>query len=250
MKYPSKQVRESYRNRPRKRQDSPHTAPDSVEPQGPCPYCGNIAAFTVTAVITTNYEEGLYAANPDGTSDRIPRERVAVLHCQGCDMGMVVVEDQVIDDNNHLAWEGKHWWPPATTARLDPSVPQSVREALDEGLKCRATHAPRGAAVMYRLTLQLMVADNGSAAAQAKVDKNLNDGLEQMWRDGDLSKDLWDWTHELRFAGNAGAHHNPLDPVTDEEAEELQKFLAELIETWYTRPARVRRARGHNPPRR
>jgi hypothetical protein len=47
--------------------------------------------------------------------------------------------------------------------------------------------------------------------------------------------------------GNAGAHPSTLAPVSMDEAEDLSRLLAALLEYLYVMPARVQRARAARP---
>lgn len=72
---------------------------------------------------------------------------------------------------------------------------------------------------MFRGMLAQVVADKGSAAAQAK--HSLYGKLEQMSQDGSLHPSLLGWAREIRLIGNAAAHPDALDPVSDEEAADF-----------------------------
>jgi hypothetical protein len=67
----------------------------------------------------------------------------------------------------------------------------------------------------------------------------LFDRIEQMVQEKTLWNDFGDWAHHVRDTGNAGAHGEKFDPVTMEQATDLQKFIRELINFLYEQPARL-----------
>ena len=95
---------------------------------------------------------------------------------------------------------------------------------------------------MFRGMLAQVVADKGSAAARAK--DTLYHKLEQMSRDGSLHPSLVEWAREIRSIGNAAAHPDALDPVSDDEAADLGRLCRQLLNVIYEVPARITRSRA------
>jgi hypothetical protein len=116
-------------------------------------------------------------------------------------------------------------------ADLDPDIPPQVGSAYAEGMRALSVKAARAAVVMFRGMLAQVVADKGSAAAQAK--HSLYDKLEQMSQDGSLHPSLVEWAREIRLIGNAAAHPDALDPVSDEEAADLARLCRQLLNVVY-----------------
>jgi hypothetical protein len=118
---------------------------------------------------------------------------------------------------------GTFWWPaPGTTASAD--VPSAVTEAIEEGNGCLVVHAPRAAVVMFRGALGQIVGDIASEAAQAK--HTLAGQLKQMATDGTLFASLAEWAETVRVLGNAAAHPNELEPVSQPDAEDLARLMS------------------------
>lgn len=231
---------------------NPETAPDSDDPTGPCPRCGRVSNFHHAGYLAVTFKEGVYAIDPGGSQQRLVAERVSVLHCPGCRQGTVVVEEETLDGTPRrgmggggvLGWSGIHWWPPVV-APVDASIPEEIRSTFAEGVRCLGALAPRAAVVMFRRTLEAIVRNKGSAAAQAAG--TLAKGLKQMATDGALSGDVATWAEEIRVVGNAGAHFDAGAPVDPDEAEELSRLTKALLEYLYEHPARIRRTRGKTP---
>jgi hypothetical protein len=214
---------------------NPESLPDSSDQGGPCPRCGRIAAFQWTGASTT--------LKPDNS------ERVVGMACMGCKDSIVVVERKVrVQANGHPVYEGIHWWPLPGFGDLDPGIPPEVASAYSEGMRALSVKAERAAVVMFRGMLAQVVADKGSPAAQTK--NSLYAKLEQMNQDGSLHPSLVEWAREIRVIGNAAAHPDALDPVSDEEAADLARLCRQLLNVIYEVPARIARnraARGSTP---
>lgn len=216
---------------------NPESLPESADLGGPCPRCGRIAAFEHPG-------RGFTPLKPDGS------ERVIMLKCMGCQDSIVVIERRVGPQVNGQAavYEGIHWWPLPGLGDLDPDIPPQVGTAYSEGIRALSVKAARAAVVMFRGMLAQVVSDKGSAAAQAK--HTLYDKLEQMSQDGSLHPSLVEWAREIRLIGNAAAHPDALDPVSDDEAADLARLCRQLLNVIYEVPARIARnraARGSTP---
>lgn len=102
---------------------------------------------------------------------------------------------------------------------------------------------------MFRRTLEAIVREKGSAAAVAAIDKkNVASGLQVMADENTVTADLAEWAREIRLAANVGAHFDPMDNVTADEAENLSKLLRDLLIYLYEVGAQVRRARAPASP--
>lgn len=208
---------------------NPESLPDSADRGGPCPRCGRLTAFQHLGSSPT--------LKPDGS------ERVITLQCMGCQDSIVVVERMVPQPNGQTAvYEGIHWWPLPGSGDLDPDIPPQVGSAYSEGMRALSVKAARAAVVMFRGMLGQVVVDKGSVAAQAK--HTLYEKLEQMSQDGSLHPSLVEWAREIRLIGNAGAHPDALDPVSDEEAADLARLCRQLLNVIYEVPARITRNRA------
>lgn len=227
--------------------------PDSSRPSGVCPRCGNMSNFSYEGSIAIAYDPKLVAAERDGSRSRLPVERVSAFECLGCHSGVAVVEELYVDDRHWTKrgggrhnWRGVMWWPAPAVAGLTTEVPASIMECFKEGLRCLGAAAPRGAAVMFRRTLEAIVHDRGGAnaiAALAGPNGKLYKALEVMASEHKITPDLAEWAKELRLAGNAGGHYDPMDDVTTEEAESLSKLLRHLLVYLYEVAGQIRRAR-------
>ena len=94
---------------------------------------------------------------------------------------------------------------------------------------------------MFRTALAQIVQDKGSE--EAKKQENLYRRIEQMVADKTLWDSFGEWASHIRKTGNAGAHQEQWEPVSMEQASDLQRFVRQLIEFLYVQPAQLAAAR-------
>lgn len=212
----------------------PESLPDSSDRGWPCPRCGRIAAFSPVG--------NQILLKTDGS------EQIIGLRCMGCGDALAVVERLIQPESNGKGpvYEGIHWWPVPGEGDLDPAIPLQVSSAYSEGMRALSVKSARAAVVMFRGMLAQVVVDKGSVAAQAK--NTLYAKLEQMSRDGSLHLSLVDWAREIRIIGNAAAHPDALDPVSDDEAADLARLCRQLLNVLYEVPAAIARNRAARQP--
>jgi hypothetical protein len=141
-----------------------------------------------------------------------------------------------------VSWRGFHWWPLAGSS-AHQAVPAEIASALNEAVLCLSANCPRAAAVMARRTLEAIATDKGGG----KTKDTLAQKLSNMAATGVLQPALADWAKEVRAVGNSGAHHDPIDTVSNADAAQLIEFLQALIEYLYVLPYDLAQRRAARP---
>jgi Domain of unknown function (DUF4145) len=136
-----------------------------------------------------------------------------------------------------MHFRGIHWWP-LPDARLSPNIPSVIAGAFNEASMALAANCPRAAVVMARRTLEAVAEDKGA------VGKTLAERLQDLSQKGVLHPSLADWIKELRQVGNSGAHYDPINPVSHEDAKQMVSFLRQLLHYLYELPAELARRRS------
>lgn len=217
--------------------------PDSSRPHGLCPRCGKQSTFEFSCSAGVTFG-GARLLTGEGAGQRDVIDQVSVLLCRGCGQGTVVVEEQWTGDapsrgqmrSGRFSYRGVHWWPlPQST--VSPDVPVGIGLALAEAVTALSANCPRAAAVMARLTLEAVAADKG------ETDGTLAARLDRLVSAGVLQPTLAAWAKEVRLIGNAGAHYDPIDNVSREDAAQLIDFVQELMKYLYELPAQLERRR-------
>lgn len=127
-------------------------------------------------------------------------------------------------------------------------MPEAIREAYLEGLRCQAVKAYNAAGVMFRRTLEGIIDDKGSPAAKvilaSRGPGKIAKAIKQMSADGDLTRELADWANDIREVGNDGGHWDPGDQVTVDDAQALAGLIGGLFDYLFILPAKLSARRG------
>jgi len=222
--------------------------PDSALPHGLCPRCQKQSSFDVVGTQAVTFDPDLILMERGGESAPIAVDQVSILYCRNCKQGIVVVEEQCVAGRSWrepktgkgggaISWRGIHWWP-AADAHVSGDVPVQIAEVFQEAVRAANARCPRGAAVMARRTLEAITVDKGETTGV------LAERLKKLAASGVLQPTLADWAKEVRLVGNTGAHFDPMDSVSKEDAEQLNAFVRELMRYLYELPAELARRRG------
>jgi hypothetical protein len=220
--------------------------PDSTLPHGLCPRCQKQSSFDIAGTQAVTFDPEVIIVEHGGAGTPAAVDQVSILHCRNCKQGIVVVEEQRIDDRSWreratgggtITWRGIHWWPIAE-AQVSADVPPQIADIFQEAVRCAYASCPRASAVMARRTLEAITVDKGESTGV------LADRLKKLAARGVLLPTLADWAKEVRLVGNVGAHFDPINTVSKEDAEQLNKFVRELLRYLYELPAELARRKG------
>lgn len=229
----------------------PHPMRDYRIQRGPAAYVHAARSnrrFRRSAPFPSLSRKTVFAHERDGSLSNPHVEQATVLICRHCRHGVVVIEEQHVGGVHHsksnggvITWRGMHWWP-LPDAGVSKDIPSEIASAFSEASRSLLGQCPRAAAVMARRTLEA-VADQHSAAGP-----NLAARLEWLASHGKLHSTLADWAKEVRLVGNRGAHFDPIQDVSLEDARDLVAFVRELLKYLYELPADLARRRNSPSP--
>ena len=114
-------------------------------------------------------------------------------------------------------------------------VPKAIAEAGQEVYRCRSINAHRSAVIMARSVIE------ASAKARGVTKGTLFEKIDAMYAERMIREDVRDGAHEVRHFGNDMAHGDFVDPVTDEESEQVIVLMTEVLTELFEAPARVKR---------
>lgn len=199
--------------------------PDSHLPSGLCPRCGKQSSFENVGSLPVTFDYETYLQGRDGTHRHEQLNRVTSLICRHCRQGVVVVEEQWIGDQPRrqgfsggvISYRGIHWWP-LPEMHPSPDIPTEIASAFAEAATALSANCPRASAVMARRTLEAITVDKGERNG------TLAKRLERLAASGVLHPTLSDWAREVRLVGNIGAHFDPIEQVSMEDARQLVDF--------------------------
>jgi hypothetical protein len=123
----------------------------------------------------------------------------------------------------------------------DERVPEPIRKDLDEAKACFAINAFRAAAIMARRTIQSVVHEHGHTAG------NLMNQIDAMAAAGQITHQIKEWAHEVRFVGNDAAHPNGVE-VGKADAEVIIELAKQLLQNIYVAPSIAQQLRAARTP--
>lgn len=221
--------------------------PDSSNPAGLCPRCEKQSSFLVSASVPLTFDGGriLGRGEPDQPTYT---EQASVLICHNCRQGVTVLEEMWVGEfrkseqkgGGTVSWRGFHWWPlPGMSSHV--AIPGPIANALNEAVTALSANCPRAAAVMARRTLEAIAVDQGESTGA------LAQRLTNMATRNLLQPTLAEWAKEVRLVGNAGAHFDPMNTVSKDDASQLIEFVRELAKFIYVLPFELSARRSAKP---
>jgi hypothetical protein len=112
----------------------------------------------------------------------------------------------------------------------DSSIPQAIRDDLDEAKQCFSVSAWRGAAVLARRAMQSAALDKGATKSR------LVDQIGELQVKGAITLDLKEWADVVRWVGNDAAHPGGT-AVTKDDAEAILELAEQFLNVLYVTPA-------------
>lgn len=225
---------------------APHEGlPDSFRPSGLCPRCGKQSSFEIAGSLPVTFDYSSYTAHHNGHKEHDFIDRVSSLICRHCKQGVVVIEEEWVGDSPKkkqtsggvVSYRGIHWWP-LPEVNLSTDVPGDISNVFGEAATTLAANCPRASVVMSRRTLEAITVEKG------ETNGTLAERLNILHSKGVLLPTLADWAKEVRLIGNKGAHFDPIQTVTLEDAKQLLSFVRELLKYLYELPAEIDRRRS------
>lgn len=180
-------------------------------------YCPNCARYT-----NLIHRAG-YGKNIDS---RI-RLYFSVEECNNCDQHFLTIRNS--DQYGGLIKK----YPNSLPKSVNALIPQEIKTDFEEALLCYSISAYRGAAALARRTVELICLDKG-----ADKDKKLYQQIDELFRNGVITKDIQEWAHEVRFLGNDAAHPSK-NMVSEDDAKDILDLLDSLCEVLYVAPAKA-----------
>jgi len=222
--------------------------PDSHRPGGLCPRCGKQSSFDDAGSLPATFDE-THTIDQRGEIEPVLIDRVSSLICRHCKQGVVVVEERwtgefpskEADRGGIISWRGIHWWP-IPEANLSDDIPKDIAGVMAEAAGSLYANCPRASAVMSRRALEAICVDKGESKG------SLADRLDALKKNGILLPDLAEWATEVRLVGNIGAHVDPMESVSMDDAKHLLSFVRELLKYLYELRAQLERRRADGKP--
>lgn len=188
---------------------------------GDCPHCSVKSLFQP---VLGGYKE------VDGTTWRMCNPA----QCQACKRFVLVIGFHTRQQNAPFNLTAVYPLGKPNDA-VDATVPPLIAADFREALRCRWVEAYKATVTMCRRTIQGSALNLG-----ASQDKKLVGQIDELASQGKITAALKDFAHEVRLAGNDGAHPDKdgLDSVTDHDADDIIEFTRQFLDHVYVMPAR------------
>ncbi|EKT2103887.1 TPA: DUF4145 domain-containing protein [Stenotrophomonas maltophilia] len=122
-------------------------------------------------------------------------------------------------------------------------LPEQVKAAFQEGATCLAVGCINAAGTMFRLCVDFVATDlvnaNRDKQPDARTKRSLGLLLQWLYDENRISPELHELSACIKDDGNDGAHRGTLSQA---DADDLLDFTIELLESHYTRKARLQGA--------
>ena len=197
-----------------------------------CPHCGRNGAFSGYAQSPDiQWQQASDVDNQGSTTAQAGMRWCPNVECGGL---VFVIHDLGLGHRLVLCY-------PAELKEFDPDrLPDTVRECIEEAIKCHAQGCYRATALMVRKTLEELCQDRKALGA------NLFERIESLRKQIIISQDLIDGAHELRFLGNDAAHveAREFQNVGRDETDVAIDLAKELLRATYHTASLVDRMRS------
>ena len=171
---------------------------------------------------------------------------VAVCQCDNCGYPNIAMKQRprsgnMDHDESHFAsgngieTEDLHWIPDAPLGREFEEVPEHIADAASEAYACFSIRSYRAAILMARSVLEATAKDKGVATG------NLASKIDALADKGIISPQIKAEAHEIRYLGNDMAHGDFVEPINEDDADDVLGFLATFLNYVYQMPAAIRR---------
>jgi hypothetical protein len=167
----------------------------------------------------------------------------ALYQCAGCERASLFVFQTFIVMNERVADLMETF--PAARGRKKELLPDDVQRDWLEAMNCLLDAQYRAATLMARSALQRAV--RGLHTFRG----SLNQELDNLVKEGLITKQLRANADEVRLTGNDVAHPEDLGTISKSDAHDSLVFLSDFLETSVVVPERQRRradARAALPP--
>lgn len=188
-----------------------------------CPHCKHLAQFQI-----------LHRTSRNVWSD--DAFIIGYMSCSNCGRPVALLADEKGNVTER--------WPLTTSTHFYPDVPTDLAAVAIEASRCLSAQAPRAAVAMARAVVEAVAKDKHAQGG------NLMRKIDASAQGGHISEAMKEAAHEIRFAGNAAVHVDPVaEAVSQEEAEEIVELMSAILNRVSEEPAQIARVRARREAR-
>lgn len=175
-----------------------------------CEECRALVTTTVVASYRASHEFA-------------PTVQFSFCRCPKCNAPFLVIQEEDFPDG----WREPQRLFPVEEESLGYDVPETIRAAFEEAVRCMGAGAHTASAIMCRKVTE------GVCVAHGVKNRTLAASLKSLAEKGVLESRMLEWADELRLYGNDAAHDVDVQ-ISHQEAEDLLGFTRALVEYVFT----------------
>ncbi len=160
------------------------------------------------------------------SDDPIDTWKYTLLKCPKCSNPILVEQNYVWECNTFEYSYPKQVYP-IIDFHINPEIPDRLKEALFESIKCYRTKANTATVIMCRRTIE------GFCLLKGIKSKNLAKGIEELKERQIINEQLFEWANELRISGNEAAH-NIDSTFTSIDSKDILEFTIAILDYSYS----------------
>lgn len=150
----------------------------------------------------------------------------SMIKCPKC-CQPVLIKSELILIGNQIEWGQAVKIFPVDEFHVNPIIPEKIRNALLESIKCYKGNSYTATVIMCRRTLE------GFCIVKGIEEKNLAKSIFKLKEKGIINDQLFEWADQLRVSGNEAAHN--IDNVfTATDAKDILDFTIAILDFTYS----------------
>lgn len=188
-----------------------------------CPHCHRHTALRMARHLTGDRYHGTEATA--ARTNEIGNHLWWIGICNGCGRPVLVEE------------EGLTVYPAPLPSPTDASIPEDLRQDLDEAKMCLSVRCYRACCVLARRCVQRACIMKGAKK------QDLVDQINELTAAGAITRDLAEWATVVRWIGNDSAHPNA-NTVKQDDADDVLKLSEQFLHVLFVTPALAKERRA------
>lgn len=181
-----------------------------------CPRC--VVTYTVESLsnFVRNYSD-----------DPVDRINYSFCKCPGCESPILTSEYLEWNGATGVEWAKPKVLYPNSDFRINSVIPENIKSALEECIKCYKANSFTATVIMCRRTIE------GFALEKDVKEKTLMKSIGKLKELGIINEQLEDWAQELRLVGNEAAHNIEIE-FTPLDAQDALDFTIAILDFTYS----------------
>lgn len=161
--------------------------------------------------------------------DWLDSEKYLFAKCPNCSGPILMKSEMTFSQGlNEIEWNTPVRLYPSSNFHINPIIPDDLKKALSESVKCYESSLYTSTVIMCRRTLEGYCQIMGVSKKLPLVK-----ALEKLKQNGRINPQLYEWATLLRDSGNEAAHNIKSD-FSVEDAKDILDFTIAILDFSYS----------------